>query len=460
MKQGFHALILAAGKGTRFKSDIIKVLHPLMGRTMIDGVLDSISRLRPDRIHLVVGYQKDRVREALLSRNIDFVEQKKQLGTAHAVMAARSRLRQDPDADLLIMNGDLPLIRTITLRPLLRQHRRQGNALTFMTSVMENPFGFGRIIDLENGHFRIVEEKDATPAQRKLKEANVGIYMFKIRDLLWALPKITNHNKKGEYYLTDTIEILSASGRRVAPCRTESDAEIIGVNDRSELARAVEILRGRKVTTLAQEGVTFYDPASTWVDFDIRIGRDTVIYPMVVLEGKTRIGERCVVYPGAHIMDARIGDSVRILTGSVLEEATVEDGCRVGPYARLRPGTVLREGACVGNFVEMKKTDFGPGSKAMHLSYVGDAEVGAKVNIGAGTITCNYDGVNKSKTRIDSGAFIGSGTQLVAPVKVGKNAYVGAGSTITKDVSPDALAVSRVPQSEKKGWARRKKRKQ
>jgi bifunctional UDP-N-acetylglucosamine pyrophosphorylase/glucosamine-1-phosphate N-acetyltransferase len=283
--------------------------------------------------------------------------------------------------------------------------------------------------------------------------------MFKIRDLLWALPKITTHNKKGEYYLTDTIEILSASGRKVAPCRTESDAEIVGVNDRAELARAVQILRERKVTALAEGGVTFYDPDSTWVDFDVRIGRDTVIYPMVTLEGNTRIGERCMVYPGSHIKDARIGSDVNVLTGSVLEDSRVEDGCRIGPYARLRPGTILRRGAQVGNFVEMKKTDFGPGSKANHLSYVGDAEVGAKVNIGAGTITCNYDGVKKSKTQIDSGAFIGSGTQLVAPVKIGRNAYVGAGSTITKDVSSESLAVSRVRQSEKKGWARGRKRK-
>jgi len=459
MKQGFHALILAAGKGTRFKSDTIKVLHPLMGRTLIDIVLDSVSRLRPDKIHLVVGYQKHLVKEELKSRDLDYVEQKAQLGTAHAVMAARSILRKHPDADLLVMNGDLPLIRRETLRPLIRKHRRQANALTFMTSVMENPFGFGRVIYLKDGRIRIVEEKDATPAQRRLKEANVGIYMFKIRDLLWALPRISNQNKKGEYYLTDTIEILSEAGRSVASCRTENDAEIVGVNDRAELARAVEVLRERKVKALTEKGVTFYDPASTWVDFDVTIGRDTVIYPMVVLEGKTRIGERCVVYPGTHIMGSRVGHGVNVLTASVLEEARVADDCRVGPFARLRPGTVLREGSRVGNFVEMKKTDFGPGSKAMHLSYVGDASVGPKVNIGAGTITCNYDGVKKSKTRIESGAFIGSGTQLVAPVKVGENAYVGAGSTITKDVSPDSLAVSRVRQSEKKGWARRRNRK-
>ncbi len=459
MKQGLHALLLAAGKGTRFKSDIIKVLHPLMGKTMIQIVLESVSRLGPDVIHMVVGYQKDRVQQSLDSLNIDFVEQKTQKGTAHAVMAAQAVLKKSPDADLLIMNGDLPLIRPETLRPLLRQHRRQGNALTFMTSVMSNPFGFGRVVKLDNGLIRIIEEKDATPAQRKFKEANVGIYMFRIRDLLWALPRITSNNKKNEFYLTDTIEILSSDGRKVAPCRTASDAEIVGVNDRMELARAVNILRERKIKSLADSGVTFYDPSSTWVDFDVRVGSDTVIYPSVVLEGKTRIGKKCVLYPGAHIMDSRVGNEARIFTASILEQAKVGNDTRIGPFARLRPGTVIRTGAKVGNYVEMKNTDFGPGSKAMHLSYIGDSQVGSQVNIGAGTITCNYDGVHKHKTRIDAGVFIGSGTQLVAPVTIGKNAYVGAGSTITKDVSPESLAVARCRQSEKKDWAGRKKRK-
>ena len=266
-------------------------------------------------------------------------------------------------------------------------------------------------------------------------------------------------NKKNEYYLTDTIEILSSDGRKVAPCCTDSDAEIVGVNDRSELAKAVNILRERKIESLTDQGVTFYDPASTWIDFDVRVGSDTVIYPFVVIEGKTRIGKKCVLYPGTHIMDSQIGNDSRIFTASILEQAKVGDDARIGPFARLRPGTVIRTGAKVGNYVEMKNTDFGPGSKAMHLSYIGDSKVGPQVNIGAGTITCNYDGVNKYKTRIDEGAFIGSGTQLIAPVTVGKNAYVGAGSTITKDVSPESLAISRVRQSEKKGWARRKKRK-
>ncbi len=459
MKQGFHALILAAGKGTRFKSRTIKVLHPLMGKPMIRIVLDTVARLGPDRIFLVVGYQKERMEKALASNDLTFVEQKSQLGTAHAVRAAGRILRPYPDQDVLVMNGDLPLIRPETLRPLLKQHRSQGNALTFMSAVMSNPSGFGRVIYLDDHRIRIVEEKDATPDQRRIKEANVGIYLFKIKDLLWALPKISNRNVKGEYYLTDVIEILSASGRRVAACPTRSDDEIVGVNDRLELARAIHKLRERKIKLLTEQGVTFYDPSSSWVDFDVKVGADSVIYPSVVLEGTTRIGQECVLYPGVHVINSQVGNRVKIQSHSFLEEAKVADEARIGPYARLRPGTRLRRDARVGNFVEMKNTDFGPGSKAMHLSYVGDAVVGAKVNIGAGTITCNYDGVTKHKTRIDGGAFIGSGTQLIAPVKVGKNAYVGAGSTITKDVSPNSLAVARSRQMEKKGWKRKRKRK-
>ncbi len=426
---------------------------------MIRIVLDTVARLDPDRIFVVVGYQQERMQASLASYDLTFVEQKSQLGTAHAVKAAGRVLKPYPEQDVLVMNGDLPLIRPETLRPLLKQHRRQGNALTFMSAVMADPYGFGRVIHIDDQRIRIIEERDATPEQRLIKEANVGIYLFKIRDLLWALPKISNRNVKKEYYLTDVIEILSASGRRVAACRTPSDEEIVGVNDRLELARAIHKLRERKIRRLTEQGVTFYDPSSSWVDFDVKVGADSVIYPSVVLEGSTRIGRECVLYPGVHVLNSQVGDRVTILSHSVLDEARVADEARIGPYARLRPGTRLRLGARVGNFVEMKNTDFGAGSKAMHLSYVGDAVVGAKVNIGAGTITCNYDGVAKHQTRIDGGAFIGSGTQLIAPVKVGKNAYVGAGSTITKDVSPDSLAVARSRQMEKKGWARKRKRK-
>jgi len=457
MKTGFQALILAAGKGTRFRSDTIKVLHSLMGKSMLQIVRDSVSSLKPEKIHIVVGYQKEKVIDKLEAEDTEFIEQKNQLGTAHAVLAAKKILQKCPDDNLLVMNGDLPLIRTETLKPLVRQHLRGENDLTFMTAVMENPTGFGRVIFLDD-RIRIIEEKDATPAQRKLKEGNVGIYMFKIRELLRALPKISTQNKKGEYYLTDIIEIMSSSGKSVAACRTENVEEIVGVNDRYEMARAIEILRQRKIKALTKRGVTFYDPSSTWIDFEVKIGSDTIIYPSVFIEGRSVIGKHCILYPGVHVINSKIGNSVRLLTSTVIEDSRVAENCQLGPFTRLRPGCVIKPGAKTGNFVEMKNTVIGKGSKTMHLSYVGDSVVGEKVNIGAGTITCNYDGLRKSKTEIGDGAFIGSGTQLIAPVKVGKGAYVGAGSTITKDVSADALAVTRVKQEEKKGWASRRRR--
>ncbi len=459
MKKGLSALILAAGKGTRFKSDKIKVLHPLMGKSMLQLVVDSIQRLKPDRIHIVVGYQRDLVQKSLSGQNIDFIFQKKQLGTAHAVLAAQLALKKETGNDLLIMNGDLPLIRSETLKPMLRSHREKDNSLTFMTADLDDPAGFGRIMLSEDNAFRIVEEKDATPAQRKLKEINVGIYLFRIKDLLKGLAQVTNKNKKGEYYLTDMIEILSQSGKKVGKYKTGNTEEIVGVNDRLELARAIDILRLRKIKSLTEKGVTFYDPGSTWIDSDVKVGRDTVIYPSVILEGNSSIGSHCTIYPGVHVVDTRVGNGVKLFSSSMIEESVIHDEARVGPFTHLRPKTIIRQGAKVGNFVEMKNTDFGRGSKAGHLTYLGDADIQNNVNIGAGTITCNYDGVRKSKTKIESGAFIGSGTELVAPVKIGKKAYVGAGSTITKDVSPEALAVSRSRQEERPGWAKRKRKK-
>ncbi len=459
MKKGLSALILAAGKGTRFKSDKIKVLHPLMGKSMLQWVVDSIQKLGPDRIHIVVGYQKDLVQESLTGQNIDFVFQKKQLGTAHAVLAAQAALKKEADRDLLIMNGDLPLIRGETLKPLLRNHREKGNSLTFLTTDLDDPTGFGRVMLSEDKIFKIIEEKDATPAQRKEKEINVGIYLFRIKDLLKGLSQVSNKNKKGEYYLTDMIEILSRNGRKVGKYKTWNTEEIVGVNDRYELARAIDVLRLRKIKSLTERGVTVCDPRSTWIDHDVKVGRDTVIYPSVILEGESVIGSHCTLYPYVHMIDTRVGKRVKLLSSSMIEQSVIQDDARVGPFTHLRPNTIIRQGAKVGNFVEMKNTDFGRHSKAGHLSYLGDADIQEDVNIGAGTITCNYDGARKSRTKIESGAFIGSGTELVAPVKIGKRAYVGAGSTITKDVSPEALAVSRSRQQEKPGWAKRKRKK-
>lgn len=459
MKKGLLALILAAGKGTRFKSDTIKVLHPLMGKSMLQWVVDSVQKLGPGRIHIVVGYQKELVQESISGRNLNFVFQKKQLGTAHAVFSARSVLNTEPDKDLLIMNGDLPLIRAETLRPLLRQHRERGNSLTFLTTDLDDPTGFGRVMLSDDQPFRIIEEKDATPAQRKVKEISVGIYLFDVKALLRNLSRISNKNKKGEYYLTDMIEIFARGSQKVGKYKTKNTEEIVGVNDRYELARAVDVLRLRKIKTLTDAGVTVYDPRSTWIDYDVKVGRETVIYPSVILEGKSVIGSHCTLYPYVHVIDTSVGKRVKLLSSSMIEQSVIQDEAQVGPFTHLRPNSVIQKGAKVGNFVEMKNTVFGPYSKAGHLSYLGDAEIQDRVNIGAGTITCNYDGIRKSKTKIESGAFIGSGTELVAPVKIGKRAYVGAGSTITKDVGPEALAVSRSRQKEKPGWARRKRKK-
>lgn len=454
MKRNFHALILAAGKGTRFKSEKIKVLHSLMGKSMLRIVLDTVSKLKPEKIHIVVGYQKDAMKAENFGDHIHYVVQREQKGTAHAVLSAKTVLREKGDSDLLVMNGDLPLIRTQTLRPFLKFHQKMNNSLTFMTAELEIPFGFGRVFKTEKGSFFVIEEKDATPAQKKIKEVNVGIYLFNIRDLFSALPKISNKNKKGEYYLTDIVEIMSREGMNVVKYKTDFREEVLGVNDRYELALAVDVLRKRKIESLMANGVTVYDPKTTWIDFDVKIGRDTILYSSVILEGKTVIGSGCKIYPFSHIIDSKIGDRTKVLTSTVIEKSTLEKDVQVGPFARLRPNSILKQGAKVGNFVEMKNTVFGKGSKAGHLSYLGDSEIAQNVNIGAGTIFCNYDGVTKNKTVIDEGAFIGSGVELVAPVKVGKKAYVGAGSTITEDVSPGALAVERSKQVEKKGWAK------
>ncbi len=459
MRKNLLALVLAAGKGTRFKSDKIKVLHPLLGKPMIHLVVDCALGLRPEAVYVVVGYQKDQVIKEKFSGRVGFVIQKKQLGTAHAVLAAKDILQKHQQKDLLVINGDLALVRPETFRPMVRKHRQQGNALTFVSAEMEDPAGFGRVTYLENDGIRIVEEKDATPAVRKIKEANVGIYLFRIEDLLQSLPKISNLNKKGEFYLTDIIEIMSSEGKKVGIFKTPDEQEIVGINDRFELAKAVEILRLRKIKSLAQSGVTIYDPSSTWIDLDVKIGRDTTLYPSVILEGKSIIGEKCTLYPFVHVSHARLGRGVRVLTSTVIEECTVEENAQIGPFSHLRPKTVIKSGAKVGNFVEVKNTVFGKGSKAMHLTYLGDSEIKEKVNIGAGTITCNYDGRKKHRTFIDDEAFIGSGTELIAPVKIGKKAYVGAGSTINKDVSPGALAVARARQVEKPGWGKKKGKK-
>jgi bifunctional UDP-N-acetylglucosamine pyrophosphorylase/glucosamine-1-phosphate N-acetyltransferase len=458
MSRNFLALLLAAGKGTRFKSSKIKVLHTLLGKSMLQIMVESILKLRPESAHVVVGYQKEKIMQEPFSPKVSFVVQKTQRGTADAVIAARSVLRKNLDKDVLVINADLPLLSPETLRPFLKHHWKSQNSLTFFTAELENPTGFGRVVLTNSNRIRIIEEKDATPAQKKIKESNIGVYLFKVKDLLQALPKISNKNKKGEFYLTDIIEIMGQEKKKVGTFKSDKDEELIGVNDRYELAQAVEALRRRKIIKLAKDGITIYDPSSTWIDLDVKIGRDTVICSSVIIEGRSVIGESCILNPFTHIISSKLGDRVRVLTSTLIEESVIEADVQVGPFSRLRPNSVLKQGAKVGNFVEMKNTVFGKGSKAGHLSYLGDSDIEKDVNIGAGTIICNYDGKKKHKTKIEEGAFIGSGTELIAPVKIGKKAFVGAGSTITKNVSPGALAVSRSQQKETPDWNTRKKR--
>jgi bifunctional UDP-N-acetylglucosamine pyrophosphorylase/glucosamine-1-phosphate N-acetyltransferase len=456
MRKGLFVLVLAAGKGTRFKSEIIKVLHPMLGKSMLRLVLDCVFQLRSEKVYVVVGSQKKDVKKEVPSGKIEFITQQRQLGTAHAVQAAKNSLIKGRGKDVLIINGDLPLMTPKTLRPMLALHRKEGNSLTFLSAELEDPSGFGRVVH-SGDKIRIIEDKDATASERRIKEVNAGVYVFKIKDLLEALPKVSNKNKKGEYYLTDVTKILSQAGKKIGVHKTENTEDLVGVNSRYELAKAVGELRQRKIKALTERGVTVYDPQTTWIDLDVEIGPETIVYSSVIIEGNSVIGSDCRLYPFVHIVDSRVGNRVKILSSTMIEESIIEDEAQVGPFAHFRPKTVIKSKAKVGNFVEMKNTVFGRKSKAGHLTYLGDCEVKEEVNIGAGTITCNYDGKKKYKTFIDSGVFIGSGTELVAPLKVGKRAYIGAGSTITKNVAPESLAVARSKQVERKGKDPRKR---
>lgn len=460
MKRSLVAFVLAAGEGTRFRSEKNKVLHPLLGKSMLRLTLDTVLSLKPKKTYVVVGRQREAVMEEAAAAGVEFVHQKERKGTAHAVLAGRSVLKNCAGHDALVVPGDLPLVRASVLKSLIMFHKKHRNAATVLSAAVENPAGFGRIVRIHDRNMHIVEENEAGANIRKIKEVNTSVYVFDVRELLRALPKISNNNKQREYYLTDIMAVLSRAGKKLGIFKTPHAEDIVHINTRHDLSRAVNVLRDRKIRELAGKGVTIFNPASTWIDFEVEIGRDTAIYPSAVLEGKTVIGRRCRIYPGTHIRNSRIGNDVSVFSSTVMEGATIEDRVTVGPFARLRPKTVLRAGSHIGNFVEMKNTDFGRGSKAGHLSYLGDSEIREEVNIGAGTITCNYDGIKKNKTVIEAGAFIGSGTQLVAPVKVGRGAYVAAGSVITKNVSPDALAVVRGKQIEKKGWALRRRDKQ
>ena len=452
-------VILAAGLGKRMKSSKIKVLHPAAGRPLVHYVIDLARDVTSSAPILVVGHQKDEVQSACAGL-AEFAVQSEQLGTGHAVLMAESfvRGRGLDGARVLILSGDVPLTRPETIRSLLDQHDRERNTVTVLTMRPDDPALYGRIVRAPDGRVeKIVEAKDADPKTIAIDEVNAGIYVFEARFLFESLHGLSSNNAQEEYYLTDLVEQAARSGGRVGAAIAPDPLEALGVNSRAELGAVETELNRRTVARLMDEGVTFRNPAAVSIDSTVTIGQDTAIYPFVVLEGNTTIGRECVVDPGVHLVNVKVGDGVHLKTGTVAEDAEIGDGATVGPYAHLRPATKLGKKTKVGNFVETKKAVFGDGAKASHLSYIGDATIGADVNIGAGTITCNYDGVRKHETILEDGVFIGSDTQLVAPVRIGKGAYVGAGSTITKDVPPGSLALSRTAQKNIEGWVERKK---
>jgi len=449
------AVILAAGKGTRMKSQRPKVVHEVCGRPMVEHVLRAVRGAGAQEIITVVGFGGEQV-AALVREQSRVVFQREQLGTAHALLQAKEALAGF-DGDILVVCGDTPLITPETLHLLVSVHKRECAAATVLTARLDDPTGYGRVIRDASGRVRrIVEQKDAGADELAVNEINTGMYCFAAQGLFETLAAVKPENAQGEYYLTDVIEACVRAGRPVAACPAPRVEEIRGINDRRQLAGAEKILRRRILDDLMLAGVTIVDPATTFVDAGVEVGPDTIIYPFTFIEGRSVIGGGCRIGPGTQLVDVKVGDGARIWN-SIVCDSEIEAQCQIGPFAYIRPGCRLERGVKVGDFVELKKAVIGEGSKVPHLSYVGDAAVGRGVNIGAGTITCNYDGRKKWPTEIGDGAFIGSNTNLVAPVKVGAGAVTGAGSTITRDVPPGALGVARGHQRNIEKWAERKK---
>ena len=448
-----NVLVMAAGLGTRMKSNRAKVLHEIGGRPLIAHVVRTAAKLNPQRIYVVVGHQAEEVEKAAITEVGELasgVLQVQQRGTGDAVASARAQL-ENSDSLLLVLSGDVPLIKAETLEKLIEHHRAANAACTILSVRLENPTGYGRIIRDAHGAFQhIVEQKDATEDERLVREINSGIYCFETADLFAALRRVEPKNQQGEYYLTDVAEIILASGRKVEVFINNDAREVSGINTRAELAEFENLIRRNAIRRLMTEGgVTFIDPAHAYISPDAQIGRDSIIYPDVTIEGATVIGEGCVIRSGARISNSRLGNGVLVKDHSIIVDSEIASSCTIGPFAHLRMNAVLEEKATVGNFVEVKKSRLKRGTKAMHLSYLGDATIGERTNIGAGTVTCNYDGVRKHETIIEEDVKIGSDTMLVAPVRVGSRSVTGAGSVVTKDVPPDSL-VAGVPAQVKK----------
>jgi bifunctional UDP-N-acetylglucosamine pyrophosphorylase/glucosamine-1-phosphate N-acetyltransferase len=448
-------IILAAGQGKRMRSGLPKVLHCLGGKPLLSYPLKAARRQNPERIAVVVGRGAEQVKAACLGNDIIWVLQESQLGTGDAVRCAR-RYFDDFSGDLLILSGDVPFVSPRTLATLLMRHRQEQAVLSLLTASLTDPKGYGRIARAAGGRLcGIVEERDASEEQRAIREVNAGVYAARPHFLFPALTAITNRNDQGEYYLPDVVGVALQKEEKVATVRLDDENEIMGINTREELAMMERVLREKINRKWMDAGVTLKDPHTTYIDEEVVIGRDTVIGPNTHLLGHTVIGERCRIDGNAYLTDARLGDGVHLKFNVVITESVLEEKAEVGPFSHLRPGAVLKRNVHIGNFVEVKNSTIGEGTKASHLTYIGDASVGSETNIGAGTITCNYDGFLKYRTTIGDRVQIGSDTQLVAPVAVGDDAYVGAGSTVTEDVPAGALALSRTQQKNIAGWVER-----
>ena len=436
-----YVVVLAAGKGTRMKSKLYKVLHKVCGKTMVEHVVDAARGVDPEEIITVVGTGAGEV-EKILTGKSDFAFQEKQLGTGDAVLTAKEKLA-DKDGATLVVTGDTPLFTTNTFKNLFAYHAEKGNAATVLTAEAPNPFGYGRIIRDDQGNvLRIVEQKDGKPEELKVKEINTGVFCFDNKKLFEALKHVDNNNAQGEYYLTDVLEILRNEGERVGAYKMHDFSESLGVNDRIALAQATKIMQKRINEAHMRNGVSFIDPATAYIDSDVKIGNDTVIEGNVVIKGNTEIGSDCLITNGSRIVDSKIGNGVTI-TSSTLQEAEMDDNTDIGPNSHLRPKAVVRQGAHIGNFVEVKNAEIGENTKVGHLTYVGDATLGKDINIGCGTIFSNYDGVKKFHTNVGDHSFIGAGSTLIAPINVADHAFIAADTTVTKDVDKYDMAIGR-----------------
>ena len=450
-------VIMAGGKGKRMKSDLPKVLHEIAGRPILNYIFDTINQLNLKKTIMIVGYQGEKVRE-LIGSDIEYAEQSEQLGTAHAVLQSK-KLLELFTGNILILSGDVPFLKVNTLRKFLRYHQRNQYSCSLISAILENPRGYGRVIRNKKGEIReIIEEADLNGNEKEIKEVNAGIYCFEKNKLFQILEKITPNNKQNEYYLTDAVKILLEEGLKVGNIILEDHTEMSGINTRMDLVEASKKINQRVLHQLMFQGVTIIDPASTFIEEGVQINKDTTIYPFTIIQKESKIGQNCIIGPYSHIINAKIGNEVKIWS-SVIEDSEIKDGVKIGPYSHLRPGTTVEKNAKIGNFVEVKKSIIGEGSKASHLTYLGDAKLGKNVNVGAGTITCNYDGEKKNTTIIEDDVFIGSNNSLVAPVKLGKASYTGAGSTITENIPENSLAIARSRQKNIVNWKKNRKTK-